>query len=1119
MNHFEHLYGRKRETECLENILSSFLNKIEVAVSSEAETWVAVDEKKRKIVTTSGSPNFQSYPRFNCQFVLVRGSAGSGKRAFVRSILKRTLERQSIGLPLNDCPFLFVSGRFRSSQRQNDDDEYAKRTSVVDDRPFSAFDETIREIMKILLESGTMMSSVHQRLQQLLKGPDEFEILTKTFPSMKRWFQSVSGSQNVESARHAKGALDLPELSFSTKTPVLRPVLLGSHLVAQQSQVQCPVLVRFFEAVASCIPLVFLLEDLEYADEASFILVEELMKSGENWAAQDVKSKGFLIIATSRIENEMSASGRFSSILHRCRDSVLLSDSLSMLSNSTSLSHSGNEVKDISTTDPELTVNLCFHQILLSNLTWDDVFEWVKACDGVIERCTLHQKREITDLALHHSDGNPLRIRYCLLFLGYDESILQGAINKEPVPNRISDLYSAILSRQNTEIQNIVRTAAALAQSGEGDIDRDILEIALEMEVPCIDSLNVAHELGLLEFVPVRDCVRFSCVELQNIAYSAIPFATRAFFHLDIGRRIWKNALEGHGEKETDDNENIGKVFLATLQLRNSVHLLVDFEERFFMSQLCYEAGHKSSLLGDFPTASKLLEFAICLLGSALWRSELYETSLVLHNALAQAYCCVGDFKNMEVTLDSIFDNAICFRDKLSAYIILVYATGTRLKILEAFRIASFALRELGEPVNQNPSIMTVVVHLLRTKSLLRGKSDVFFRNLGVSEDADYLVISQLLSFAMIHSYVVCPEASFLLCFRLIRLSIKHGLSGPSVVAFVAYGFLLCASGSFEEGYRYGRLALELVDKFEVWRPRVQMFMFGYISHWAKPFRDCLEPLQLSQYCAFMYGDLEVYAGCTSFYILVLLNSGSSLRNLEPSARSFCCSMELFGQKNALLFSLPIWEFISELSSCNEPLNLSGEIKDAATALKFSVKEGNKFVSGSFYMLRTMWCYLISNYSEAIQMARKTAEYRHVSDYALTFYEALASLAMAWASKGFTRKKFIHRGRTLSKRIKCWAQLCSSNFHNKQLLLEAETAALNGNSTKALDLFQLSIHEAGQEGFIHEEAIAYERLGHYQLFTGRNASAIMSFEKARDAYQTWGAIVLVEKLNKIISQL
>jgi predicted ATPase len=1099
MGQIEQLYGRKRETEYLEEILNSVLNKNEAVTASGTETWVSTSDNE-KIASPSSN-------RSSCQFVLVRGPAGSGTRTFSRSVLKRSLQRQSNVQPLNDLPFLFVSGRFRPSQRQVNMDEDAKRSNVVDDRPFSAFDEAIQEIMIILFESGTMVSSFRERLRQVLKAPDDFEILTKAFPSMKRWLQLVSSSQKSETSLHIERPLDFSKISVMTKTPVLRPVLLGSHLVAQQSQVRCPVLVRFLQAVSSCIPVVLLLEDLEYADEASLILIEALMNHSDSVVEQYVESKGLLLVATSRLENDMSGSDRFMSILQRCEDSF------SMVSKPSSLSHLGAEMKGTPTTNS--LRNLFFHQIRLSNLTWDDVFEWVEACDGLIKQCTFHQKREIADLAFHHSDGNPFHLRYCLLYLGCDENILQEAMNKKPVPKRISDFYSAILLHQDAIVQNIVRTAAALAQSGEYNMDRGILEIVLDTEVPCTDSLIVAHERGLLEFVTARDYVRFSTVELQKIAYSAIPLENRASFHLDIGRRIWKNALEVQDKKETDDNENVSKVFLATMQLRNSVHLLVDYDERLFMSQLCYEAGQKSSLLGDFSTASKLFEFATHLLGSALWRPELYETSLVLHNASAQAYCCVGDFKNMDATLDLIFDNAVCFRDKLSAYVILVYATGTRLKILEAFRVASFALRELGEPVNQNPSTLTVVFHLLRTKAILRGKSDAFFRNLRIADDADYLVITQLLSFAMIHSYVVCPEASFLLCFRLIRLSIKHGLSGPSVVSFVAYGFLLCASGSFDEGYRYGRLALDLVDKFEVWRPRVLMFMYGYISHWVIPFRDCLEPLQQAQYAAFIYGDLEVYAGSTSFYILVLLSSGSPLRKLEPSARSFCCSMELFGQKNALLFSIPIWEFICDLTGIAEPLNLSGDIKDAATALKYSVKEGNKFVAGSHFMLRTMWYCLIGDYSEAIQMARKTSEYRRVCDYALTFYEALSAFAMAWSSRRLIRKKFLNRGQVLVAPIKIWARRCPSNFLNKQLLLEAEAAALNGFSAKAIDLFNLSINKAKEEGFIHEEAIAYERLGHYHLFLDNHANAIMNFESAQAAFENWGATHLVEKLSKI----
>jgi predicted ATPase len=973
------------------------------------------------------------------------------------------------------------------------------------------------------------MNPVMEKLLILLKDScsEDIDILVENFPCMKKWLQPTPTLPPTE-ADHVAGIHDGSITNpTANSTLSLRPVLIGTHFITQQAQVRSPALLCFLQAVASYISVVILLEDLQFADAASLTLIEALLNVKENKTElqEGKKSKGLLIVTTYRTDDATPKSDALISFLRRCRNKAECTTSYRLLGEK----YDNDEGKEklVMSCDggskecnPMLASSSCHqhvHRICLSDLTWDDVNECVRECGGMIKACSSEQQLEITDLVFHHSNGNPLHIRYLLLFLELDETLLQEAINKKPIPKGIDALFASILLGQDVAIQDLIRAAAALAQYGEWDVECGILEIVLQQ--PCTATIIQAQECGLLEYKPSRQCVRFSRSEFQIAAYNAIPYSNRSSFHLDIGRMIWSNALLLQETEGSTDREITRKVLLATMQLRNSMDLLCDFDERLYMSQLCYEAGQKSLSAGDFNTSAKLFEFSTSILGAALWRHDLYETSLVLHNAAAQAYCCIADYDNMERTLDAIFDNAKTFQDKTQAYIVLVYATGMRHQLLEAFRTASMALRELGEPVNAKPTSFTIVAHLLQTKWALRGKSDRDLFNLPVAENTDNMIVTQLLSFAMIHSYLISPEASFLLCFRLIRLAIKNGITGPSAVAFSAYGFLLCASGSIDEGYRFGRLAIQLADKFEIWRPRIQMLMFGYINHWVHPFRESLEPLQHAQRAAFKFGDLEIYAAAKNFYFIVLLNAGSLLKAVEAASRSYCQSIVTFGQRNPLLFALPFWSLVSNLTGNKEPLNLSGDIKDVDTALKYAVKEGNKFVVGSFYLNQTMWYYLVGEHSEALRMAKKAFENRRLCDYTLTFYEGLAVLAMAWTSKSYLRRRYLNRGRKLAKRMKCWAQRCPENFVNKQLLLEAEIAALNGNSTQAVVLFEQSIEGAKKEDFVHEEAIAYERMGQFQLYQGDVVNATMSLEHARTAFEKWGATTVVDRIDKLIASI
>ena len=61
------------------------------------------------------------------------------------------------------------------------------------------------------------------------------------------------------------------------------------------------------------------------------------------------------------------------------------------------------------------------------------------------------------------------------------------------------------------------------------------------------------------------------------------------------------------------------------------------------------------------------------------------------------------------------------------------------------------------------------------------------------------------------------PRIIPLIVFKATNLSIKHGNSLDSIVAYYGYGLALCGViGDIENGFEFGKLALELYEKFNV---------------------------------------------------------------------------------------------------------------------------------------------------------------------------------------------------------------------------------------------------------------------------------------------------------------
>ncbi|MBG1259970.1 hypothetical protein [Nostoc commune] len=79
----------------------------------------------------------------------------------------------------------------------------------------------------------------------------------------------------------------------------------------------------------------------------------------------------------------------------------------------------------------------------------------------------------------------------------------------------------------------------------------------------------------------------------------------------------------------------------------------------------------------------------------------------------------------------------------------------------------------------------------------------------------------------------------------MVNLSLKHGNTELSTVAYVAYGVILC--GVLEEitlGYQFGQLALSLLERYDAQHLKCNIsFVFNTsIRHWQEPLQKRSSP-------------------------------------------------------------------------------------------------------------------------------------------------------------------------------------------------------------------------------------------------------------------------------------
>src|SRR5262249_61632561 len=91
------------------------------------------------------------------------------------------------------------------------------------------------------------------------------------------------------------------------------------------------------------------------------------------------------------------------------------------------------------------------------------------------------------------------------------------------------------------------------------------------------------------------------------------------------------------------------------------------------------------------------------------------------------------------------------------------------------------------------------------------------------------------------------------------------------------------------------------------------------------------------------------------------------------------------------------------------------------------------------------------------------------------------------------------------RQLRAWAANCPQNFEDREALVGAEIARIEGRALDAMDLYERAIVAARANGFVHNEALAYELAARFYATRGFEEVAHLCLGNARRCYLRWGA--------------
>ncbi|NQE32290.1 AAA family ATPase [Microcoleus asticus] len=835
-------------------------------------------------------------------------------------------------------------------------------------------------------------------------------------------------------------------------------------------------------------PLVIFLDDLQWADIASLELIQLLMTVADN---------KYLFLMGAYRDNEVTEAHPLTQILESIAKAKVT------------------------------TIN----KILLAPLALTDITQLL------VDTLFAESKnaKPLAELLQQKTGGNPFFINEFLkslhseawLYFNYESQKWQWdlkQIKAQPLTDNVLELTSKKVKKLPTATQAVLKLAACvgnqfdlktLAIIYEKSLQETATDLRSALQSGLIIPLSHAYQLAELDVAGLSDRLvaeyKFAHDRIQQAVYSLISEADRQSVHLRVGRLLLQN---------TPSEELAQKLFDIVNHLNKGRALIERQIERYELARLNLQAGKKAKSSAASQPAFNYLQIGLTLLNKKSW-SQQYNLTLDLHLEAAETAYTIANYDEMERLAGVVLQKAKTLLDKVKVYEIKMQAYCAQMKFLEAIQIGLEVLKLLGVELPERPNQSDLTREMEQIKSALAGRQAQELIDLTQMTDPYKLAAMRVMNYLMSPAFIAINQLSLLIWCRQVNLSIQYGNAASSAYPYVGYGLILCSSGELDAGYQFGKLALNLLERFKdkTFKARIYVIYMGFIKHWNEPLRDtssfCMEAYQ----CAIETGDLEYAASVRQGYAYALYLSGVDLTDAKKeTAKALEVAYQTKQEAYIHWAKIYMQAILNLADQVENQCYLIGEVYDEQKMIPVHLESGDRTALMHAYSHKVILCYLFEEFQKAVENADRFEEY---SANATSFfilpvvylYDMLARLALYPNSSETEREEILTKVAAKQEKMETWAKQAPMNYLHKFYLVEAERDRVLGNDKDAREYYDKAIILARENEYLNEEALAYELAGRFYLARNQNHVARHYLQDAHYAYQRWGAVAKVKDLE------
>ena len=363
-----------------------------------------------------------------------------------------------------------------------------------------------------------------------------------------------------------------------------------------------------------------------------------------------------------------------------------------------------------------------------------------------------------------------------------------------------------------------------------------------------------------------------------------------------------------------------------------------------------------------------------------------------------------------------------------------------------------------------------------------------------------------------------------LIAFRIVRLSLTHGVCNESPFGIAVYSLILAGFlGDALGASRFGKLALKLADKFQArdQLARISFVLYGFVFIWTEPIQACINKNFDAIEIGLKTGDSEYAMKCAVQALRNSAQTGEKLPTLSAKFQQHTTEMLQNKQFMSYKQCLPFWQGILNLMGQSEdPLVLTGAACDEQSLIFDLLDSGNLNACRSVYVVKLWLCVIFGDLDQAQaivndnlgSIGKGTVAGLGLSFASFNMSVVYFSLARKGGEESADWKNNALAGLEL---FKTFAANSPWNFQHHYELLSAENHFTNGDYTLAAKTYEESILTAERHGFSHDAALFSERAGLFYDTMENKTRSVAAFRKARELYTKWGATRKASDLDSL----